>query len=83
MGVENVLTNDFEMHYDERTNRLLIYALDNGKRPAVPIALKSATLQEMGPEKAAEWLGKTILLLIPAMRSQLFRLQDAQGQAPS
>jgi hypothetical protein len=51
-----------------------VYALEEGKKPAVPIALKLATLQGMGSEKASKWVGETVLLLIPAMRKHLFQL---------
>jgi len=81
MGIEKVLTNDFELHYDEGTDRLLIYALEGGKRPAVPIALKLETLNEMGPEKASKWVGETVMLLIPALRKRLFRLADSPDAA--
>jgi hypothetical protein len=74
MDIEKVFTNDFELHYDEATERLLVYALEKGKKPAVPIALKLATLQGMGSEKASKWVGETVLLLIPAMRKHLFQL---------
>lgn len=76
MGVEKVLTNDFELHYDEATNRLLVYAFERGKKPEVPITLTLATLKDMGPEKASKWVGETVLLLIPAMRKQLFALSN-------
>lgn len=75
MGIEKVLTNDFVLHYDEATNRLLIYALENGKKSDFPIALKLDTLKEMGPQEASRWFGETILLLIPTMRKHLFQLK--------
>lgn len=76
MGIEKVLTNDFELHYDEGTKRLLVYAFEGGKKPSVPITLTLDTLKDMGPEKASKWVGETVLLLIPAMRRQLFELAD-------
>ena len=72
----NVLTNDFEVHYDSSTERLLIYPYEDGRKPEVPIALKLPTLQGMGPEKASKWVGETLLLLIPAVRKALFKLTD-------
>ena len=81
MGIEKVLTNDFELHYDEATDRLLIYGLEHGKKSEVPIALKLGILKDMGPEKASKWVGETVLLLIPAMRKHLFRLDESSGGA--
>ena len=77
MGIAKVLTNDFELHFDEATNRLLIYAFEGGKKPDVPIAMKLDTLKDMGPEKASKWVGETILLLIPAIRKGVFKLADS------
>lgn len=74
MSIERVLTNDFDIVYDESKQQLLIYGLENGKRPLAPITLKLSTLQEMGPEAASKWVGETILLLIPSMRKQLFKV---------
>lgn len=81
MGVEKVLTNDFELHYDEVTDRLLIFALERGKKPDVPISMKLATLKDMGPEKASKWVGEAVLLLIPAVRKHLFQVADSPGGA--
>lgn len=80
MSIEKVLTNDFELHYDETTDRLLIYAFEGGKKPEVPIALKLTTLKDMGPEKASKWVGETVLLLIPTMRKRLFQLADSPNK---
>ena len=74
MTRKSVLTNDFQVEYDETNDRLLIWGLEAGKRPLAPIDLKLSTLQDMGPEAASKWVGETILLLIPAMREKLFRL---------
>jgi hypothetical protein len=76
MGIAKVFTNHFELHFDETTNRLLIYAFEGGKKPDVPIAMKLDTSKDMGPEKASKWVGETMLLLIPAMRKSLFKLTD-------
>lgn len=80
MDTEQVLTNDFVLHYDEDTDRLLIYALENGKKPEFPIALKLKTLTEMGPQEASKWFGDTVLLLIPAMRKHLFHLTSGSDK---
>ena len=74
MSATNVLTNDFEIHFDETTGRLLIYAYEGGRRPDVPIAIKVDTLKDMGVEKGCKWVGETILLLIPTLRKTLFQL---------
>lgn len=76
MSVADVFTNDFEIHYDEAKDRLLIYAFEHGKRPAVPIAMQLDTLRDMGSEKASRWVGETLLLLIPTIRREVFRLSD-------
>ncbi|MGH8550155.1 MAG: hypothetical protein ACRERU_16440 [Methylococcales bacterium] len=76
MSIEKVLTNDFVLHYDDETERLLIYPLEQGEKPEIPIALKVSMLSEIGAKEASKWVGETILLLIPAMRRKVFQLPD-------
>ena len=75
MKVGDILTNEFLVRYDESTSRLLIYPLKNGKPDSdVPISSHLSTLKEMGKDSAAEWVGQTLMLLIPSIREELFGL---------
>lgn len=75
MNVDDVLTNEFHLRYDEGSERLLLYRVKDGVQLDFPIELRMSTLAEMGAKDASKWVGETLLLLIPAMREKLFRLQ--------
>ncbi len=73
----DILTNDFVLRYDEGREVLQIFTVSNGRETRFPIELRLATLSEMGSDKASKWLGETLLLLIPAMRINLFGLEGS------
>lgn len=72
MSLKSVLTNEFSIEFDEDSNELLIYTVDNGVRASVPIRHSMATLLELGKEDACKFVGQTILLLVPKIRTELF-----------
>jgi hypothetical protein len=75
MNVSEILANEFLVRYDETDERLLVFALKNGKPDShVPISLRLAMLKGMGPDEASKWVGQTLLLLIPSMRETVFNL---------
>ena len=76
MKASEILTNEFLLRYDEDTESLLIHTVNDGKPTKFPIRLSLNTLQGMGSEKAAQWVGESILLLIPAIRERLFDLPN-------
>lgn len=73
MSDAEILTNEFVLRYDEASEVLRIYTVNNDRESPFPIELRLETLSAMGPEKASKWLGETLLLLIPAMRANIFR----------
>jgi hypothetical protein len=75
MKTDDILTNEFSIRYAESDASLLIHTINDGKL-APPIRIKLQTLKEMGSEKASKWVGETLLLLIPKLRAELFRLSE-------
>ena len=75
MRNDEVLTNHFEVRYDEADEIMRIFTVKDGTKSKFPIELRLATLSEMGPADASKWVGETILLLVPAMRTKLFGLK--------
>ena len=75
MNKNDILTNEFSVHFDSKTNALLIYTIHENKKDP-PIRLKLDTLIEMGGDDASKWVGETILLLVPDIRKKLFNLED-------
>ena len=80
MSVADVLTNEFRLKYDEIRKELLILPLYSGKPTDNPIRHTLDMLVGMGPEKASRWVGETILLLVPEMRRDLFKLGDETSE---
>jgi hypothetical protein len=76
MDKNEVLTNHFDVQYVNEEASLLIRTINNGKLAEMPIRLRLETLQKMGAAKASEWVGQTLMLLIPEMREKLFDLKD-------
>jgi len=76
MDKNDVLTNHFDVQYINDEASLLIRTINNGELAEIPIRLRLDALQKMGPAKASEWVGQTIMLLIPDMREKLFELKD-------
>lgn len=75
MDISSVLSNDFKVRYDDERAVLQITTIHNGKPAAVPIELRLSTLLGMqDPQEACRWFGETILLLVPALRTELFKL---------
>lgn len=72
MSIESVLTNEFSVEFNEDSNELLIYTVDNGVKATVPIRHSMTTLLELGKEDASRFVGETILLLVPRIRTELF-----------
>jgi hypothetical protein len=76
VGKNNVLTNQFNVQYVNDEASLLIRTINNGNPAEIPIRLRLDALQKMGAAKASEWVGQTLMLLIPEMREKLFELKD-------
>ena len=75
MDISNVLANDFKVKYDERRKVLQITTLHSGKPASVPIEIRLSTLLDMDDaQEACRWFGETILLLVPELRAELFKL---------
>lgn len=75
MSFTSVLANDFRVRYDEDRKVLQITTVQNGRPDAAPIEIRLDTLLDMeNPQEACRWFGETILLLVPEMRSTLFKL---------
>jgi hypothetical protein len=75
MDLSSVLTNDFKVRYDEGRKALLITTIHGGKPSSVPIEIRLGTLLDMDdPQEACRWFGETILLLVPELRAELFKL---------
>ncbi len=75
MKVNEVLTNEFLVRYDEAGELLLLYTLKNGKPDSdISISLRLDMLKNMGPDEASKWVGQTLLLLVPTIREQVFKL---------
>jgi hypothetical protein len=66
----NVLTNQFEIEYDEARECLCIWTPGVKSRGLRPIEITKKGLGELPFAEAAEFVGEKILLLIPAMREQ-------------
>jgi len=73
MNKNDILTNEFVVHYELDTETLLIYTIHENRKDS-PIRIKLNTLIEMGGDDASKWVGETILLLVPDMRKRLFNL---------
>jgi hypothetical protein len=75
MDLSSVLTNDFKVRYDEGRKALLITTIHGGKPASMPIEIRLSTLLDMDdPQEACRWFGETILLLVPELRAELFKL---------
>ena len=75
MDITSVLTNDFKVRYDEDRKVVQITTVHNGRSAAIPIEIRLDTLLDLDtPQEACRWFGETILLLIPELRSVLFKL---------
>jgi hypothetical protein len=75
MDISSVLTNDFNVRFDEGRQVLQITTVHNGTPAAVPIEIRLSTLLNMkDPQEASRWFGETILLLVPDVRLALFNL---------
>lgn len=73
MSLKDILTNEFTLLYDNKRQSLLIYTGLNPSLTDTPIEHRLSTLQDLGKDEAAKFVGQTILLLIPQVRSELFR----------
>jgi hypothetical protein len=79
MGSE-VLANEFAVRYDKNGGCLYIHTVHDRKEdPAIKIRLD--TLKGMTPNDASKWVGETILLLIPSLRSEIFGLPVEGGES--
>jgi hypothetical protein len=76
MLAEDILTNEFRVTFDTDEKSLLVRTVVNGVESQYPIRLRLQNLKEMGPAKASEWVGQTLMLLIPTMRAELYGLTD-------
>ena len=76
MKSSEVLSNDFRLSYDEGADILRVYTIHKGKESPFPIDLRLDTLKQMGRAAAPAWVGETILLLIPAVRTKLFGISS-------
>ncbi len=76
MEVEDVLGRDFSLRYDPKAECLLISKMQDKKKVGVPISIKLSTLKTMDKELACNWLGKTILLLIPETRKDILEVEE-------
>jgi len=74
MNVDEVLTNEFFIHFDESSERLLVYRVKDGVKLDFPVELRLSTLIEMGSAGASKWVGETLLLLVPTVREKLFHI---------
>lgn len=75
MDLSSVLTNDFKVRYDEGRKALQITTIHAGKPASVPIEIRLSTLLDMDdPREACRWFGETIMLLVPELRAELFKL---------
>ena len=75
MDITSVLSNDFRIRYDEGRKVLQVTTVHDGKPAGTPIEIRLSTLLGMDdPQEACRWFGETILLLIPEMRAELFKL---------
>lgn len=75
MDISSVLANDFRVRYDEDRKVLQITTIHNGKPSIVPIEIRLSTLLDMqDSQEACRWFGETILLLVPQLRAELFKL---------
>jgi hypothetical protein len=75
MDISGVLTNDFKLRYDESRKVLQLTTIHGGKPASVPIEVRLSTLLDMDdPQEACRWFGETILLLVPELREQLFKI---------
>jgi hypothetical protein len=75
MKSSEVLSNNFRLSYDEAADILRVYTVHEAKESPVPIELRLDTLKQMGRAAASAWVGETILLLIPAVRTKLFGIR--------
>jgi hypothetical protein len=75
MNINRVLTNDFKVRYDESRKVLQLFTVHDGKPASAPIEIRLSTLLDMDdPQEACRWFGETILLLVPELRDQLFKI---------
>jgi hypothetical protein len=70
------LTNEFRVTFDTDEKSLLVRTVVNGIESQFPIRLRLQSLQTMGPAKASEWVGQTLMLLVPTLREELYGLTD-------
>jgi hypothetical protein len=58
----------------ERRKALQITTLHGGEPAAIPIEIHLSTLLDLDdPQEACRWFGETILLLVPDLRTELFK----------
>jgi hypothetical protein len=68
-----VLTNEFVVRYEENGECLCIHTVRAGvEEPAIKLRLE--TLKGMGQDAASKWVGETIMLLVPSLRTEVFGL---------
>ena len=72
MKTDEVLTNEFIVRFDEEAKELLIFTVHDGVPADVPIRHSARALKDMGRSDGARFVGETILLLVPTLRSELF-----------
>lgn len=77
MKDDEVLTNEFAIRYDEERECVCIHTIHGGKEDP-PIRIRLENLKEMKREDASKWVGETILLLIPALRREIFGLPHSR-----
>jgi predicted thioredoxin/glutaredoxin len=76
MPKEDILTNDFRVTFDVEDQSLLVRTVVNGVESRFPIRLRLQSLQQMGATKASEWVGQTLMLLVPTLRKELYGLKE-------
>lgn len=76
MDYRDILSNQFEISYEEERDAVIIKYFNDGGVCVRPIVIKMETLEEIGEEKASQFLGERVLLLIPAARKRIFAIED-------
>jgi len=72
MNIEDLLTNELRVRFDENREVLRIHAVDSGVESDHSIDIKLSTFLDLGAEESAKFLGERLLLLIPTTRKKLY-----------
>lgn len=70
MEMQQLLSHEFLIRWDEERRCLLVMHPDREKFPEALITIRESTLAEMNFDAAAKFIGSRLALLMPALRER-------------